>query len=539
MYRASIRGWLFAVALLASLPLLGFALFSVYELGQSRQTALTAELMGRTEATASAVRQQLDAAVGYLSVLATSEAAIRDDIPGLYAHAQRVATAHPEARAFTLVAPDRRMLFLTLVPLGTRGLVSSEHEALEAVFGTGKPAASGAFKSPVSDRMVTTVGVPVPRDGRVAYCLRMVLLTDTLNQLLVAQKLPPGWVATVIDARGSVVARSRDAVRFIGGEVSASVMSQVRAGRQGVFEAVSSDGQRVTTSLVQVPDWQWRVAVSVPFTEFEARIYRSMMPLALVGVAFLVMAFLAADRVSRRIAEQVGWVLATSRSMERGENAPPHTVTISELADLEHSLRSVGAREHQAQSQLTDMVLQHERVAAELSQARADVLTGLPGRAVFLERVARMHAALGTGPGRRVALLFVDLDGFKAVNDRLGHEQGDRVLVRTAEILRSLIRGDDTAARLGGDEFVVCLTAPSDTIEVSARAVAARLVEEVSGIGSGIGCSVGVAVWTDLCPDLATVMRRADEAMYEAKRRGKNRFVLYDEGGAARDVATA
>ncbi len=516
MYRASIRGWLFAVALLASLPLLGFALFSVYELGQTRQTALTAELMGRTEATASAVRQQLDAAVGYLSVLATSEAAIRDDIPGLYAHAQRVATAHPEARAFTLVAPDRRMLFLTLVPLGTRGLVSSEHEALEAVFGTGKPAASGAFKSPVSDRMVTTVGVPVLRDGRVAYCLRMVLLTDTLNQLLVAQKLPPGWVATVIDARGRVVARSRDAVRFIGGEVSASVMSQVRAGRQGVFEAVSSDGQRVTTSLVQVPDWQWRVAVSVPFTEFEARIYRSMMPLALVG-----------------------WVLATSRSMERGENAPPHTVTISELADLEHSLRSVGAREHQAQSQLTDMVLQHERVAAELSQARADVLTGLPGRAVFLERVARMHAALGTGPGRRVALLFVDLDGFKAVNDRLGHEQGDRVLVRTAEILRSLIRGDDTAARLGGDEFVVCLTAPSDTIEVSARAVAARLVEEVSGIGSGIGCSVGVAVWTDLCPDLATVMRRADEAMYEAKRRGKNRFVLYDEGGAARDVATA
>lgn len=174
-----------------------------------------------------------------------------------------------------------------------------------------------------------------------------------------------------------------------------------------------------------------------------------------------------------------------------------------------------------------------------MSQARADVLTGLPGRAVFLERVERMHAALGTEPGSRVALLFVDLDGFKAVNDRLGHEQGDRVLVRTAEILGALIRGDDMAARLGGDEFVVCLVAPSDVVEASARAVAARLVEEVSGIGSGIGCSVGVAVWTDRCPDLASVMRRADEAMYEAKRRGKNRFVLYDEVGASDDVTTA
>jgi len=149
-HRASIRGWLFAVALLASLPLLGFALYSVYELGQTRQTALTAELTGRTEATASAVRQQLDAGVGYLSALATSEAATRDDIPELYAHAQRVAIAHPEARAFTLVAPDRRILFLTLVPLGTKGLVGSDPEAFETVFASGKPAASGAFKSPVS-----------------------------------------------------------------------------------------------------------------------------------------------------------------------------------------------------------------------------------------------------------------------------------------------------------------------------------------------------------------------------------------------------
>jgi hypothetical protein len=138
-----------------------------------------------------------------------------------------------------------------------------------------------------------------------------------------------------------------------------------------VFEAVSLDSQRVTTSLVQVPGWQWRVAVSVPFTEFEARIHRSMMPLALVGVAFLVMALLAADRMSRRITEQVGWVLATSRSTERGEDPPRHTVTISELADLEHSLRSVGAREHEAQSQLTDPVLQNERVAAEFGQAHA------------------------------------------------------------------------------------------------------------------------------------------------------------------------
>ena len=538
-HQASIRGWLFAVALLASVPLMGFALYSVYELGQARQTALTVELTGRTEATAVAVRQQLDAGLGYLNALATSEAALRDDIPGLYAHAQRVSVLHPEARAFTLVARDRQILFLTRLPLGTQGLVGSDPEALEQVFATAKPAASGAFRSPISADMVTTVGAPVIRDGRVVYCLRMVLLTDSLNRLLAAQRLPAGWVATIIDGQGKVVARSGDAARFVGGSVSPSLMARLRTGRHGVFEAVSLDGERETTSIAQVPGWQWRVAMSVPFAEFESRVYRSMMPLALVGIAFLMLAFLAADRVSQHIAEQVGWVLAVSRSMARGEEAPRHVVTISELADLEHQLRTVGEREHEAQTRLSDMAVRHEKVAAELSQARADVLTGLPGRAMFLERVQRMHAALEIERRHRLALLFVDLDGFKAVNDQLGHAQGDVVLVRTAEILRSLVREDDLAARLGGDEFVVCLVAPADTIEGSARGVAGRLVHEVSHIGMGIGCSVGIAVWTEDCRDLPSVMRRADEAMYEAKRRGKNRFVLYEGGGVqAGDVGS-
>ncbi len=196
------------MALLASPRLLGFAPNSAYEPGQARQTALTAELTGRPEATASTVRQQPRAAVGCPSAPATSETAIRDDVPGLCAPAQRVAFAHTEVRAVSLAARDRRLLFLTLVALGTRGLFANDPEALHAVFATGRPAASGAFAFPDSESVVITAGLPVLRDGHVVYCLRMALLTDTLGRLVAAQRPPPGWAATVIDARGKAVAHS-------------------------------------------------------------------------------------------------------------------------------------------------------------------------------------------------------------------------------------------------------------------------------------------------------------------------------------------
>jgi hypothetical protein len=126
----------------------------------------------------------------------------------LCAPAQRVAFTQAEARAVSLAARDRRPLFFTLVALGTRGLFANDPEAPHAVFATGRPAASGAFAFPVRESVVTPAGVPVLRDGHVVYCLRMTLLTYTLSRLLAAQRLPPGWVARVIDARGKVVEQS-------------------------------------------------------------------------------------------------------------------------------------------------------------------------------------------------------------------------------------------------------------------------------------------------------------------------------------------
>ena len=149
---------------------------------------------------------------------------------------------------------------------------------------------------------------------------------------------------------------------------------------------------------------------------------------------------------------------------------------------------------------------------------------------MFLEQ-AQMLMARNTGNRTASAVLYVDLDGFKRVNDQYGHGQGDLVLAQTASILRASLRDGDVAGRVGGDEFVICIAAPSDILEQTAKRVAGRIVGKVSEIGSGIGCSVGIALPKPSDTDLNSTIKNADEAMYLAKKRGKNRFVVHGRPG--------
>lgn len=181
-----------------------------------------------------------------------------------------------------------------------------------------------------------------------------------------------------------------------------------------------------------------------------------------------------------------------------------------------------------------ELVASNLKLEIRVDQARIDQLTGLPGRAMFLEQANALLA--GEQSNRASAVLFVDLDGFKRINDQFGHQRGDIMLAQTAAILRSSLRDGDIAGRFGGDEFVVCLAAPCEILEQLAKRVAERIVGKVSEIGNGIGCSIGVALSKPGNSDLDGTIQRADEAMYTAKKRGKNRFVVH---GRAALVAVA
>lgn len=165
-------------------------------------------------------------------------------------------------------------------------------------------------------------------------------------------------------------------------------------------------------------------------------------------------------------------------------------------------------------------------------QVLHDTLTGLPNRALLVDRLGQtLNAARGAGTA--VAVLFCDLDRFKAINDTYGHQAGDSVLIEVARRLQSAVRPSDTVARLSGDEFVVlCL----DTTREQAAAAAARILAALKPsimIGNAevfASASIGIALSGTEYTTTSELLRDADDAMYVAKEQGRNRSAVYDKG---------
>jgi len=181
----------------------------------------------------------------------------------------------------------------------------------------------------------------------------------------------------------------------------------------------------------------------------------------------------------------------------------------------------------------TDITRRKQIEAALEHQALHDTLTGLPNRALFRDRLGR-SLALADRHQRRVAVLFLDLDNFKLINDSVGHQAGDDLLRSIAQLLEGCVRSSDTVARLGGDEFTLLLEEVRDLSE--AEEVAQRIAEalrapiRVAEREVFVNVSIGVALGTPNATDSETLLRNADIAMYHAKTSGKGRYSVFGAG---------
>ncbi len=165
-------------------------------------------------------------------------------------------------------------------------------------------------------------------------------------------------------------------------------------------------------------------------------------------------------------------------------------------------------------------------------QAQHDVLTGLPNRLLFQDRVQQAILRAQRNRGR-LAVLWLDMDRFKQINDSLGHRIGDELLVECARRLRNSLRESDTAARIGGDEFVVLaadLESAADIHVIATKIIRnMRTAMSVSGVEVKLSMSAGVSLYPEHGTDPVALMRNADLAMYQAKRLGRDTFRVFDK----------
>jgi diguanylate cyclase len=259
--------------------------------------------------------------------------------------------------------------------------------------------------------------------------------------------------------------------------------------------------------------------------------------LALAGLAFGLSIPLW-RRVATRLAEPLTHLVAL-------------TERVSQEQDFGLRARVSGSREVDAlalafNQMMCQLEQRDERLNHELHQRRQaevrlndlayfDPVTGLHNRHYFRERIDAAVARAGREHGR-CALIYIDLDGFKQVNDTLGHDGGDELLREVGRRLNETLRRSDGVCRLGGDEFAVIID--DDIQEHQVGAIAAKLVEVLAApyrLGDrgapAVTASIGACLYPEEADDRDSLMRHADTAMYRAKERGKNRYCLYRAGG--------
>ncbi|MEO5340479.1 MAG: EAL domain-containing protein [Magnetococcus sp. MYC-9] len=178
-------------------------------------------------------------------------------------------------------------------------------------------------------------------------------------------------------------------------------------------------------------------------------------------------------------------------------------------------------------------LLKHRHLEKQLDQqAKFDVLTGLPNRFLFHDRL-HQALAMATRNHRDVVLIFIDLDQFKLVNDTVGHEAGDRLLQEAGQRITSCLRGSDTVARLGGDEFTIILQELTNPfyVELVARKILEQLARPFHLLGEefSVSGSMGITFFPHDAKDAESLLKNADSAMYQAKKAGRSTFCFFTQ----------
>ena len=302
------------------------------------------------------------------------------------------------------------------------------------------------------------------------------------------------------------------------------VIEAALKGQRGIKVIRNAANAEELVAIAEIPRANWLLIARQPsvdaFEPVSNTLRNALLITALLSLPSIVLLLAILNRLLQPMANLAGQL----HDMADGSRPmrPVETHTADEVADVAHSFNRLQSR-----------LLEQEQRLAQM--AHQDTLTGLPNRRMIDQRLeSELRRIQRNGLG--LALLFLDIDGFKPINDAHGHQVGDLVLGEIACRLHSTVRDVDTVARLGGDEFLILLNDTEQPLEAAER-VAQECIHalaepiRIDDLAIRIGVSIGIATCTGLEAEGMTVQRlvsQADNAMYQAKAEGRNRYVAHD-----------
>jgi diguanylate cyclase (GGDEF)-like protein len=505
MKAPGIRGRLATLVLASTAPaiLLAWALLAI-DAKRDRER-FERDAIDRAQAMGHAIDRELVALTTAAEVLSTSQRARIGDLKGFRMQAQEV-VARRIAANVVLVAPNgQQVMNLQLAP-GEPLPMHASQDVVREVVTTVRPVYTGLFPGGAMRRPIVSVSVPVLHGTKVAYVLTVSDLPERFRSLLAEQQVPEGWVATLLDAKGLIVARTKDQERLIGSKGTPALLERLTGNDDGVLEVTSLDGTEVFLAFSRSTQTAWTAVLAVPRDVLAERRWQRTRTVAVAVAAVLALGLLFAWGIGGRIARSILGLAGPAARIGLRQPIEVPSLGLKEADEVGRALERAS-----------------ELIFSAEHRAQHDSLTALANRALFLE-IAAQQLELCKRERTQLSVLFIDLDGFKHVNDQHGHDAGDRLLIAVATRLRGAVRGSDVAARLGGDEFAVLLVNAAVTV---AAEVAAKLVDSLSEPYQlapqkiEISASIGVAGYPESGSSAEELLKRADEAMYKVKLGGK------------------
>jgi diguanylate cyclase (GGDEF)-like protein len=490
------------------LPIASISAYLIFSFYDHEQTRLVDDGISRVRAMVSSIDRDFDNIQASLQILATSNRLANGDLSGFHKRAMEI-LPNIRAESIELLDAQGRLLLTTRHNRLEPKPVLASPPILERTLKTDHAGISDLYTGPVSGRLVLAISIPVKRNGATVYSLLAIVSPAQLSKVLTEQKLPDSWRAAVTDSTGRIAARTHGIGTFLGNKISKSILQQIDRSDEASLRNTTGDGIAVLTVFSRSPTTRWSVALGMPTHEVTAGLRQTLRHLIVATFAALVIGLALAWFIGGRIARSITEIGDTALALSFGQKLSIPPLHFKEANTLAQALLNAESILHKSR---------HD--------AHHDALTGLANRSYFYTMLEQ-QLALCLLNGSNLAILYIDLDGFKAINDSHGHAIGDQLLCAVSVRIREAIRSSDIAARLGGDEFAIAMI---DSELEASKIFAGRLIEIIAApyrlgeLEANISASVGISGFPASATDIDTLLKQADKSMYQAKALGKQRF---------------